>query len=195
VPASPSSRRHPTRRSGPMDRTWGQTAAGVTSPRPRPSVTDHSHMGRPEPAQSQRSDPTTRARAPRRQPDTLQLVRVADRMPERLLACCHREHREHRHRRGPLTGGADIHVRHRNPSGIFVDLPALAWRTNHAAGRATRYPCSPPVSCPQPVRCQATPRVLTRRRLRRRLACGRACVAAQWGAGQAWAERSPTRRS
>jgi hypothetical protein len=48
----------PMRRSGP-------TTAEVTSPRPRPSVTDSSHTGRPRRAQSRRSDPTRPAGAPR----------------------------------------------------------------------------------------------------------------------------------
>ena len=57
--------RHPTRRSGPMDRAWCLTTAGITSPRPRPSATDSSHTGRPGQARSRRSDPTRPAGPPR----------------------------------------------------------------------------------------------------------------------------------
>lgn len=39
-----------------------------------------------------------------------QPVRVVDRMPEGLLSRRSREHRERRHRRSLLTGGADAHV-------------------------------------------------------------------------------------
>ena len=55
-------RAHPTRRRGPC---LSPTTAGVTSPRPRPSVTDSSHTGRPGRARSRRSDPTRPAGAPR----------------------------------------------------------------------------------------------------------------------------------
>ena len=50
-----------------MDHAWGSTAAGVTSPRPRPSATDSSHRHTPALGPSRRSDPTISAGAPRRQ--------------------------------------------------------------------------------------------------------------------------------
>ena len=53
------------RRSGPMDRGWCPTTAGVTSPRPRPSATHSSHTGRHRLARSRRSDPTRPAGVPR----------------------------------------------------------------------------------------------------------------------------------
>src|SRR2546425_11891079 len=74
-------------------------------------------------------------------------------------------------------------------------------------GGRPRSPGSPPLVCYQPVVDQATPRVLTRRRLRHRLAGGTACVAARrgawillgirrrvrgWRVGQAWAARRRT---
>src|SRR5262245_36439351 len=60
---------HPTRHSRPMARAWCLTTAGGTSLRLRPSATDSSHTGRPGRARSRRSDPTTWARVPWRQPD------------------------------------------------------------------------------------------------------------------------------
>src|SRR5439155_7590374 len=62
--------RAPTHRRGPRERPWSQTDAGVASPRPRPSATESAHTGRPALVRSRRSDPTARARAPRRPPDT-----------------------------------------------------------------------------------------------------------------------------
>src|SRR5262249_15032897 len=49
-----------------------------------------------------------RARAPGSRPIRCQPVRVVDRMLEGVLTR-RREHWEHRHRRGLLTGGADPH--------------------------------------------------------------------------------------
>jgi hypothetical protein len=54
-----------------------------------------------------------------------QPLRIAERLPEGPLAR-RREHQERRHCRGLLTGDAGPHVRHRDPSGIYV-----------RAGRAT----------------------------------------------------------
>ena len=82
---------------------------GVTSPRPRPSATDSSHTGRPGRRGRDAAIPPGR-QGPRGRPIRRQPVRVADRMPERLLARRRREHRERRYRRGLLTGGADAHV-------------------------------------------------------------------------------------
>src|SRR5262249_54844487 len=54
----------------PRERTWSQTDAGVTSPRPRPRATESAHTGRPALVRSRRSDPTARTRVRRRPRET-----------------------------------------------------------------------------------------------------------------------------
>jgi len=73
------------------------------------------------------------------------------------------------------------------PKPRWMPRPQLLWHLRWSANAGMVYqPCGGPPAprapllvCPQPVGCHASPRVLTRRRLRHRLTGGMACVAAR----------------